>query len=181
MPFRFEQGGLPGTVLIYPTVFDDQRGFLMETYRDADFAEAGISDRFIQTNLSRSYRGVVRGLHYQKEPKSQAKLIHVIEGEIYDVVVDIRKDSSTFGQTQATVLSAEKGPLLFIPAGFAHGFCAASETALVSYSVSAEYSPDLERGIRWNDPALAIAWPADKPIVSPRDQNWPMFAEADLK
>lgn len=180
MPFRFEQGGLAGTVLIYPTVFDDQRGFLMETYRDADFAEAGIDARFIQTNLSRSHRGVVRGLHYQKEPKAQAKLIHVLEGEIYDVVVDLRKDSQTFSQVQTIVLSAEEGPILYIPAGFAHGFCAMSETALVSYSVNAEYSPDLERGIRWNDPGLGISWPVEKPIVSPRDQNWPMFAAADV-
>ena len=180
MPFEFEKLDIPGLVLIRPQAFADERGFFMETYRLSDFAAAGIADRFVQSNVSYSKRGVLRGLHYQKQPKAQAKLVHVVAGEIYDVVVDLREDSPSFGRWYATVLSAENGRMLYVPPWCAHGFCVLSEEARVAYSVTEEYSPELERGILWSDPALAISWPVEAPIVSPKDQALPLFAAADL-
>ena len=180
MPFEFEKLDIPGLVLIRPQAFADERGFFMETYRLSDFAAAGIADRFVQSNVSYSKRGVLRGLHYQKQPKAQAKLVHVVAGEIYDVVVDLREDSPSFGRWYATVLSAENGRMLYVPPWCAHGFCVLSEEARVAYSVTEEYSPELERGILWSDPALAISWPVEAPIVSPKDQGLPLFAAADL-
>lgn len=180
MPFEFEKLDIPGLVLIRPQAFADERGFFMETYRLSDFAAAGIADRFVQANVSYSKRGVLRGLHYQKQPKAQAKLVHVVAGEIYDVVVDLREDSPSFGRWYATVLSAENGRMLYVPPWCAHGFCVLSEEARVAYSVTEEYSPELERGILWSDPALAISWPVEAPIVSPKDQALPLFAAADL-
>jgi len=180
VPFEFEKLDIPGLVLIRPQAFADERGFFMETYRLSDFAAAGIADRFVQANVSYSKRGVLRGLHYQKQPKAQAKLVHVVAGEIYDVVVDLREDSPSFGRWYATVLSAENGRMLYVPPWCAHGFCVLSEEARVAYSVTEEYSPELERGILWSDPALAISWPVEAPIVSPKDQALPLFAAADL-
>ena len=180
MPFEFEKLDIPGLVLIRPQAFADERGVFMETYRHSDFAAAGIADRFVQSNVSYSKRGVLRGLHYQKQPKAQAKLVHVVAGEIYDVVVDLREDSPSFGRWYATVLSAENGRMLYVPPWCAHGFCVLSEEARVAYSVTEEYSPELERGILWSDPALAISWPVEAPIVSPKDQALPLFAAADL-
>lgn len=180
MPFEFEKLDIPGLVLIRPQAFADERGFFMETYRLSDFAAAGIADRFVQANVSYSKRGVLRGLHYQKQPKAQAKLVHVVAGEIYDVVVDLREDSPSFGRWYATVLSAENRRVLYVPPWCAHGFCVLSEEARVAYSVTEEYSPELERGILWSDPALAISWPVEAPIVSPKDQALPLFAAADL-
>ena len=180
MPFEFEKLDIPGLVLIRPQAFADERGFFMETYRLSDFAAAGIADRFVQANVSYSKRGVLRGLHYQKQPQAQAKLVHVVAGEIYDVVVDLREDSPSFGRWYATVLSAENRRVLYVPPWCAHGFCVLSEEARVAYSVTEEYSPELERGILWSDPALAISWPAEAPIVSPKDQALPLFAAADL-
>ena len=180
MPFEFEKLDIPGLVLIRPQAFADERGVFMETYRLSDFAAAGIADRFVQSNVSYSKRGVLRGLHYQKQPKAQAKLVHVVAGEIYDVVVDLREDSPSFGRWYATVLSAENRRVLYVPPWCAHGFCVLSEEARVAYSVTEEYSPELERGILWSDPALAISWPVEAPIVSPKDQALPLFAAADL-
>ena len=180
MPFEFERLEIGGLVLIRPRVFEDDRGFFLETYRESDFAAAGLADRFVQTNLSRSKRGVLRGLHYQKQPMAQAKLVQVVQGEVYDVVVDLRRDSSTFGRWCATVLSEENRRLLYVPPWCAHGFCVLSDSAQVIYAVAAEYSPELERGVLWSDPALAIAWPVREPVVNARDKSWPPLAEADI-
>ena len=180
MPFTFEQLDIPGLVLIHPRVFEDERGYFMETYQHSEFSNAGISGRFVQSNQSWSKKGVLRGLHYQKQPKAQAKLVRVVEGEVYDVVVDLRKDSPSYGKWKATVLSAANRRLLYIPPWCAHGFCVLSDTAQVIYDVTADYSPEHERGILWNDPALAITWPAQAYIVSPKDQTWPAFAAADI-
>jgi dTDP-4-dehydrorhamnose 3,5-epimerase len=180
VPFEFERLDLPGLVLIHPRVFADDRGAFLETYHQQRFEEAGITDRFVQSNLSTSKRGVVRGLHFQKQPRAQAKLVHVVEGEVYDVVVGIRRDAPGYGTWHSVRLSAENRCLLYIPAWYAHGFCALSETAQVVYSVSAEYAPELERGILWNDATLGIDWPVEAPIVSEKDQTWPPFAAADI-
>lgn len=177
MPFRFSQLDLPGVVLIEPRVFPDDRGYFMETYKRGDFAGAGLTDAFVQENHSRSTRGTLRGLHYQRAPKAQGKLVRAIVGEIYDVAVDVRPESSTFGRWIGITLSAENRCMLFIPPWCAHGFCVVSETAEVVYKTTAEYSPQLESGVMWNDPALAIPWPIDTPVLSERDRKWPTVAD----
>jgi dTDP-4-dehydrorhamnose 3,5-epimerase len=177
MPFRFSQLDLPGAVLIEPRVFTDDRGFFMETYKHGDYAEAGLAEPFVQENHSRSVRGTLRGLHYQRAPKAQGKLVRAIVGEIYDVAVDIRPESATFGRWVGVTLSAENRRMLFVPPWCAHGFCVVSETAEVVYKSTAEYSPQLESGVMWNDPALAIPWPFDAPVLSERDRTWPGIAE----
>ncbi len=151
----------------------------METFKESDFSSNGISIKFIQDNFSHSVRDVIRGLHYQKKPKDQAKLVTVTKGEIFDVAVDIRKNSPTFGKWLGEILSDQNHKLLYIPEGFAHGFCVLSETADVSYKVTQEYSPDHDRGIVWNDPEINIKWPTDKPIVSKKDIQLPTLENAE--
>jgi len=160
---------LPGVCIIVPDVYGDNRGFFMESYNRRSFAGLGIHHTFVQDNHSRSARGVVRGLHYQLG-KPQAKLVRVLFGEAYDVAVDVRRGSETFGQWAAVTLSAEDKRMLFIPEGFAHGFCVISEYAEFAYKCSDLYAPDEERGVIWNDPALAIPWPLGgaAPILSPK-------------
>ena len=150
----------------------------METYRRTEFAAAAIGDIFVQCNHSKSTRGILRGLHYQNQPKAQGKLIRVLSGAIYDVAVDIRKSSPTFSKWTAASLSAESKKMLYIPAGFAHGFCVTSDEAEVHYMTSEEYAPECEAGIIWNDPDLAIDWPITDPVLSKRDRNWPFLREA---
>jgi len=152
----------------------------METYKKSAFAANGITDDFVQDNFSHSIGGVVRGLHYQKSPHAQAKLVSVISGEIFDVAVDIRQGSPTFGQWAGVSLSAENKNMLYIPAGFAHGFCVISEEVDFTYKVSAEYAPDLDRGLLWSDPDIGISWPISKPILSEKDMQLPKLAAADL-
>ena len=172
---------LPGVRLIEPEVFEDRRGFFMEAYNEAKFAELDIRCRFVQDNHSLSAeRGVLRGLHYQLPPRAQAKLVRVIRGEIYDVVVDLRRGSPTFGAWEGFVLSAENKRQLFVPRGFAHGFCTLAPNTEVIYKVDDFYAPELERGIAWNDPALGIAWPVESPILSDRDRRHPPLAEAEF-
>jgi len=154
--------------------FDDERGFFLESYRQPLYEKLGIPTRFVQDNLSFSHKGVVRGLHFSS---GQAKLISVVQGRIWDVALDCRPDSPTFGQWEAIELNSEELTQFFIPAGFAHGYCALSDTAYVQYKVSTPYDPALERSIRWNDPSLQIPWPARNPIVSQRDQTSPLFRE----
>jgi dTDP-4-dehydrorhamnose 3,5-epimerase len=173
MPFTFEPTDLPGVIVISPKVYGDTRGFFMETYKRSEFQAAGIDVPLVQENHSRSAAGTLRGLHYQREPKAQAKLVRVVHGAIYDVAVDIRHESPTFGRWVAMTLSAENRKSLYVPAGFAHGFCVTTDTAEVIYLTSDEYAPELEYGIPWNDPALAIPWPVADPTLSPRDQAWP--------
>lgn len=166
---------IPGLLLIEPALFRDQRGLFCETFHAERYAEAGLTERFVQDNVSRSTRGTLRGLHYQ-EPHAQGKLAMVVEGAVFDVVVDIRKGSPTFGKWQGFELSSENFRQLYIPPGCAHGFCVTSEQALMVYKCTDFYSPKDERGIIWNDPALAIAWPVTKPLLSPKDQAYGTLA-----
>jgi dTDP-4-dehydrorhamnose 3,5-epimerase len=179
MPFTFRRLKIPDVILIEAKPFTDSRGFFAETYRHSDFANNGIGEAFVQDNQSRSKRGVLRGLHYQKRPAAQAKLIGVVCGEIYDVAVDIRRGSPTFGRYVAQVLSEQSHRLLYISEGFAHGYLVLSEQADVVYKVTSEYSPQNERGIIWNDPQLAIQWPIKSPMLSPQDMKHPVLADAD--
>ncbi len=178
MPLSFETTDLPGVLVIVPKVFADDRGFLMETFKRSEFEAAGLRLPFVQENHSRSTLGTLRGLHYQREPKAQGKLVRVIAGEIFDVAVDIRRGSPTFGRWIGVSLSAANRKLIYIPPGFAHGFCVTSADADVIYKTTAEYAPEYEDGIRWDDPELAIAWPTAAPTLSPRDQRWPSLAES---
>lgn len=173
MPFRFERLEIPEVILIEPKVFSDERGFFMETYKYSNFAAFGIKERFVQDNHSRSVKGVLRGLHYQRPPKAQGKLVRVLVGEIFDVAVDIRKGSPTYGKWVGVMLSAENRWMLYIPPGFAHGFCVLSEEAEVTYKVTEEYSPEHDAGIIWNDPEIGIDWPVEQPILSAKDAGLP--------
>lgn len=167
---------LDGVVIVEPSVFGDRRGYFMETFQDSRYKEVGISEEFVQDNISFSVGRSLRGLHFQN-PHGQAKLVQVLRGEIYDVAVDIRYGSSTFGRWTGTVLSEDNHHQLFIPRGFAHGFCVISETALFSYKCSDIYVPEAEGGIFWKDPDLGIDWPLKNPILSDRDRAYPMLKE----
>jgi len=180
MPFEFSRLSIPDVVLIRARVFADSRGAFWESFRQTLFESFGLPAQFPQDNVSYSARGVLRGLHYQLRPKAQAKLIMPLEGEIFDVAVDIRRGSPTYAQWVGHNLSAERHELLFIPEGFAHGFCVLSERAIVHYKVTAEYAPEAERGIRWNDPRLAIAWPCAEPLLSEKDQCLPFLNQAEI-
>ena len=173
MPFRFERLANPEVLLIEPRTVRDNRGHFMETYKRSEFAAAGVTDVFVQENQSSSQGRVLRGLHYQRPPHAQSKLVRVVAGKVFDVVVDLRPDSPTSGRWVGLNLSADDRSLLYIPSWCAHGFCVLSERAEVVYHASAEYSPECEAGVMWNDPALGIDWPIKDPIVSERDRNWP--------
>lgn len=171
---------LAGVLLIEPDVFGDQRGFFMESYSRRKFQELGIDHLFIQDNHSLSVEaGVLRGLHYQLNPKAQTKLIRVTSGAIYDVAVDIRKSSPTFGQWIGVILSSENKRMLLVPKGFAHGFCTITANTEVMYKVDEFYSPQEDRGILWNDPVLGIDWPITTPILSAKDQLHPTLSDAE--
>jgi len=178
MPFEFQRLEIPELILVRVSAARDARGFFREVYRREEFIAHGIPP-FVQDNHSHSTRGVLRGLHYQKHPRAQGKLVMVIQGEILDVAVDIRQGSPTYGRWVAQILSAENGCALYIPPGFAHGFSVLSDSADVLYKVAAEYAPELDRGIRWNDPDLAIDWRVRDPIVSPKDAQLPYLRDAD--
>lgn len=167
---------LRGLKLVKPRVFADERGFFMESYNFERYAKAGIDCEFVQDNHSRSVAGTIRGLHYQSTP-GQAKLLRVVSGKIFDVAVDIRRDSPTFGQWQGVILDAESHHQLFVPVGFAHGFCVLSDTADVLYKVSSPYVAATECSIRFDDPEIGVAWPVQNPIVSERDRKAESFAE----
>jgi dTDP-4-dehydrorhamnose 3,5-epimerase len=165
---------LPGVLIITPRLFGDQRGFFVETYQQQRYREAGIDVNFVQDNLSRSTKGTLRGLHFQ-HPRGQAKLVQAVQGEIFDVAVDIRRGSPTFGQWFGTTLSDSDQRQLFIPSGFAHGFCVLSQTALFSYKCSDYYTPGNEGGLRWDDPDVAIGWGEKSPLLSERDRALPLL------
>ncbi|MFI4969343.1 MAG: dTDP-4-dehydrorhamnose 3,5-epimerase [Lysobacterales bacterium] len=167
---------LPGCVVIEPAVHGDVRGFFYESFHAARFAEAGFDFRFVQTNVSRSAQGVLRGLHYQW-PHPQGKLVSVLEGEVYDVAVDIRAGSPTFGRWAAAILSADNKRHFWVPEGFAHGFAVLSENATFLYQCTALYDRAADAAIRWNDAALAIDWPIAEPVLSDKDQRSPFLAE----
>jgi dTDP-4-dehydrorhamnose 3,5-epimerase len=167
---------LDGLVVIEPDVFGDDRGFLVETYRGDLWHELGVDVDFVQHNHSRSVRGTLRGLHFQTEP-GQAKLVRCSSGRIFDVAVDLRRDSPTFGQWEGHELDDQAHRQLLIPIGFGHGFCVLSDTADVDYQLSSYYDPATESGIAWDDPEVGVEWPIDEPLLSERDKSAPKLAE----
>jgi dTDP-4-dehydrorhamnose 3,5-epimerase len=167
---------LPGCVVIEPAVFGDPRGFFYESYNAEKFKQAGLDLRFVQANVSRSARGVLRGLHYQW-PNPQGKLVSVLEGEVYDVAVDIRRGSPTFGQYAGVILSAENHRHFWVPEGFAHGFVVLSEFATFAYQCTNVYDAKADAGVRWNDAAIAIDWPVSAPLLSAKDEKAPFLAD----
>jgi dTDP-4-dehydrorhamnose 3,5-epimerase len=172
---------LPGIVLVRPRRFEDERGSFCETYREDVWAQAGIAPRFVQDNTAWSRRaGTVRGLHFQAPPHAQAKLVRVVRGRIFDVVVDLRQDSPTYRRWESFELDAAGRWQLFVPRGFAHGYMTLEDDTEVAYKVDDFYAPDFEMGIRWDDPALGIRWPQLPAIVSLKDTLLPQLAEGDL-
>lgn len=167
---------LAGVCVIEPQVFGDDRGYFFESYNEKAFAELGLHMRFVQANVSRSAHGVLRGLHYQW-PNPQGKLVSVLEGEVYDVAVDIRRDSPSFGRWAAAILSAENKRMFWVPEGFAHGFAVLSEHATFCYQCTALYNRDADAGIRWNDADIAIDWPLSNPSLSAKDAVAPFLAD----
>ncbi|MEW6214253.1 MAG: dTDP-4-dehydrorhamnose 3,5-epimerase [Nitrospirota bacterium] len=179
MSFSFKRLLIPEIILIEPVVFADGRGFFIETYKYSEFAKAGIKEYFVQDNHSKSVKGVLRGLHYQKNPKAQGKLIRSLRGRIFDVAIDIRKGSPTYGKWVSIELSGENNQMLYIPSGFAHGFLVLSNIAEIIYKCTEEYSPENDKGIIWNDPDINIDWPVENPILSEKDRGLPRLIDAD--
>lgn len=178
MPFTFTKTKIEDVILIEPHIFGDARGFFMEAYKKSDFMSAGITENYIQDNHSKSTKGVLRGLHYQLNPQAQAKIVRCPRGKIFDVAVDIRKNSKTFGKWVGYELSEENKNMLYIPAGFAHGFVVLSQEAELMYKVSTEYSPVLDRGVRWDDPDINIHWGINfEPLVSEKDSKQPFLKD----
>ncbi|WP_166829612.1 dTDP-4-dehydrorhamnose 3,5-epimerase [Thalassoroseus pseudoceratinae] len=171
---------LDGVVIIEPKVFGDHRGFFMETWNAKRYQESGLNASFVQDNLSYSRRGILRGLHYQN-PNTQGKLVSVLEGEVYDVAVDVRAGSKTFGEWVGVTLSAENKRQFYVPPGFAHGFCVTSEMALFVYKCTDFYDPQAEGSILWNDPDLGIDWPVDEPALSDKDKDAPRLKDVPLE
>ena len=177
---QVRETGIPEIKILEPKKFGDERGFFSETYNSAALSAAGIDENFVQDNHSLSREvGVVRGLHFQTPPHAQAKLLRVVRGAVFDVVVDLRRDSPTYKQHVSWVISAEDWNQIFVPVGFAHGFCTLEPDTEVLYKVSALYAPNHEGGIQWNDPELGIDWPVDpaKAVLSDKDQGWPPLSE----
>jgi dTDP-4-dehydrorhamnose 3,5-epimerase len=167
---------IDGVLILEPRAFTDDRGYFMETFHRDRYAENGVGVEFCQDNVSVSRQGALRGLHYQ-HPQAQAKLVQVLQGEVVDVAVDIRRGSPTFGRSVTAVLSGGNHRQMFIPEGFAHGFCVTSDSALFVYKCSRPYAPDGEGGILWCDPDLAIPWPVSAPLLSPKDQRFPRLTD----
>lgn len=180
MPFVFNKCEIPGLVIVEPRAFADDRGFFLESYKKSDFVKNGIVAEFQQDNHSLSSTGVLRGLHYQKPPYTQAKLVRVIKGTAWDVAVDIRKNSPTYKKWIGVELSEENRRMFYIPEGFAHGFLALTDEVHLLYKCSNEYSPSHDAGIIWNDPELAIEWPVDGPLLSDKDLVLPYLKDAEV-
>jgi len=176
MPFTFSECDIPGLVVIEPRVFPDSRGFFMESFKESDFLKAGIDIRFVQDNHSVSSKNVVRGLHFQKPPAAQAKLVRVVRGVVWDVAVDLRTGSPTFGRWFGIELSETNRRMFYIPAGFGHGFIALVDDTHLLYKCSAEYSPADDGGVRWDDPDIGIKWPVENPLVSEKDALLPRLS-----
>ncbi len=179
MPFRFTPLDIPDVILVEAEMFEDPRGSVVEMYRRSEFLRAGIVDTFVQDNHSRSTRWVLRGLHYQQPPQAQSKLVSVLAGAIFDVAVDIREGSPTRGRWVGSTLSSKNRRMLYVPEGFAHGFCVLSDQADVVYKLTAEHAPHLDRGIAWNDPDLGIAWPVSSPVLSAKDAHLPPWRQVE--
>jgi len=181
MPFKFIKTHIPEVTIIKPEVFRDNRGMFMESYRKSDFERAGIDVNFVQDNCSESLRGVLRGLHYQLEPKAQGKLVTCIKGRVFDVAVDLRRGSPTFKKWVGVKLSEENRLILWIPEGFAHGFLSLSDSIIIYKVSGSEYSPEHERSIRWDDPDIGIEWPLEgEPILSGKDEMAPLLKDAEI-
>ncbi len=176
MPFEFKRIGI-GTILVVPVVFNDLRGAFAEEYNKYEFKKAGIEGEFIQRNYSFSVNNVIRGMHFQRKPYEQAKLVTCAKGEILDIVVDIRKGSNNYGKYSKQILSGRNRFSLYVPRGFAHGFLVLSDEAEVIYDVDNKYSPTNEGGVVWNDPDIGIDWGTDKPILSEKDRSWPRLKD----
>jgi len=174
---EFLETALPGVIIIEPTVFEDNRGFFMETHHRDKFAEAGIAVPFVQDNQSHSTKDTIRGLHFQ-EPHAQGKLVRAVNGAIFDVVADIRRNSPHFGRWVGIELTFENRKQVWVPPGFAHGICVLSDEADILYKMSDIYQPEANRCIRWNDPQIAIDWPCDNPIISESDATAPYLKDA---
>lgn len=170
--FEIKELNLPGVLLIQPKLWKDDRGLFAETFHQEAFTAAGITDLFVQDNFSFSRKNVLRGLHFQKKPHAQAKLVRCVFGEIYDVVADHNPDSAMFGKHIAVTLSGEKQTMLYVLAEYVHGFCVLSDEALVEYKVSDYYHPECASGVPYDDPAFNIAWPVEHPILSEQDKKW---------
>jgi dTDP-4-dehydrorhamnose 3,5-epimerase len=168
---------LDGILLIEPEIYNDDRGFFLESFEEQRYRELGITDEFVQENHSRSARNVLRGMHFTRK-NPQAQIVTVMRGKIFDVVVDVRKDSPTFGKWMGIELSDEGPRQIYMAHGFAHGFCVLSEFVDLHYKVSQRYTPNDDGGLRWNDPDVGINWPVDRPIISERDRNHPFFQNA---
>lgn len=181
MPFEFlPTAELPDVILVEPKAFGDARGWLIESYKRSDFANAGVALPFVQDVHSRTEsKGTLRGLHYQLAPHAQGKLVRVLAGEVLDVAVDLRRASPTYRRWTSATLSAANRRALWIPPGFAHGFCTMTDGVEVLYKMTAEYSAPHDRAVRWNDPALGVRWPVDKPLLAPKDAAAPLLADAE--
>jgi len=181
MSFKFKRfQEFPDIVIVEPGAVEDERGWFMETYKKSEFSTQGISQEFVQDNHSGStLKGVLRGLHFQKQPAAQGKLVRCVVGEVFDVAVDIRKGSPTYSRWVSAILSAENRLMIWIPVGFAHGFVTTTDVAEVEYKVTAEYSGVHDRAIRWNDPGIGIEWPVENPILSRKDAEAPFLKDAD--
>lgn len=175
--FTAKELALPGVLLITPKLFPDSRGFFVETFHKEALAAAGITDVFVQDNLSLSRRGVVRGLHYQKTPHAQAKLVRCASGKIFDVVADHDPASATFGVSVSVELSGDTQAMLYVPGRYAHGFCAVSDEAIIEYKVSDYYAPECAGGVAYNSPLFAVQWPVTDPILSAQDKLWPVLSK----
>ena len=175
MTFSFQPLSISDVILIEPVSYIDERGYFLENFHQSIFEENKITTKFIQDNISYSKKNVLRGLHFQKNPKAQAKLVSVLKGEIFDVAVDLRKDSPTYMNYISEKLSSINHKSLYIPEGFAHGFCVLSNDAYVMYKVNSYFFPEFDSGIIWNDPELNISWPINEPILSKKDENLPLL------
>ena len=180
MPFTFEKCKIEEVILITPKIFKDKRGFFFESFKQSEFSANGIIESFVQDNISRSSKGVLRGLHYQINPHAQGKLVRCLLGTIFDVAVDIRKNSATYRQWVGYELSDTNQQMLYIPAGFAHGFYTLSKSAEVLYKVTTEYNHNSERGIIWNDKELNIKWPSTNPLLSEKDNKLPRLSMTEI-
>jgi len=175
--FETQDTGLPGCLLLQPRVLEDARGRFVKTFHEGAFRALGLETGFVEQYYSHSHRGVVRGMHFQKPPAQHAKLVYCVHGQVFDVVLDLRRGSPTYGQARSFTLSASQGNALYIPAGMAHGFCATSELATLVYNVTSVYAPEHDEGVRWD--SIGVQWPAANPLVSPRDAAFAALADFD--
>lgn len=180
MPFTFKPLSIPDVILVEPKVFTDDRGYFFESFKASDFEKAHLPTRFVQDNFSFSKKDVLRGLHYQKEPKTQGKLVSVLKGGVWDVAVDLRRESPTFLRWVAAELNDQNHAMLYIPPGCAHGFLSLIGDVHLLYKCTNEYDPEADAGIRWNDPDIAVPWPISHPIVSAKDAGLPVLQQAEL-